>query len=181
MEQGKYLVVLSLPQDLQADLDVLRKKYNPDGYKRSLSHFTLVPPFTSHSSTRQIIAQLKVICDSVKPFYFYLEGVNITFPKDIIALKTSNSKNLGRLAKRLALPLRPLMEKDGQSRLGRLLKRTFRPHITVAAKHLTETDKELEKVLTKRFNNYPPHCEGVELWRLEGEHWKSIKKVCFTA
>jgi 2'-5' RNA ligase len=179
MERHKYLVVLSLPDSLQKELDAIRRQHNPEGYKLSPSHFTVVPPFTTDRSLDQLLLPLETACLKVKPFYLHLMGVDHSFPKeDLLVLKAANPRNLGRLAKHVAMLLRPLMRADGQARVATLLKRPFRPHITLLARTL-ELDTELEKAISERFTNYVAYIEGVELWKLNEDRWKKVERVCF--
>ena len=154
--------------------EVFARDYSSKHALRSPGHITLVPPFRCDpDNINLIMAELKKIADSSNPFDVELRGF-ASFPPRVIYIKPLKSRSLLFIYHNL---------KDALSTyIPELIRmnRTFRPHVTVGFRDLSEEMyyKAWGMFKDKEFNrNF--NADAIYVLKHFKDGWKIIRSFRF--
>ena len=136
--QKRFIIVLTLPEQIERELQPLREKYDRKNSNKIIPHVTLRRPFLIKTKLEQIEARLEEIARNTKEFKVMLKGVEIfTNPKRVVYVTVEETAVLRKLYVDITTFLNHSTESFDS------INYQFTPHVTLGS---DLTQEEFQKV-----------------------------------
>lgn len=165
-----YIIFLDLPKDTEQAIDVIRKKYAPDSFKKWKAHFTLKYD-EDFANEPRLIKLVGDFCSKLRPIELELGKIKINRNKGWnIYVEVTKKSELIRIIHKLSKTISPLTNHWELSRI-------FYPHISLkGGRTPNDANKFIEKIAQEKIS-YPKKflCRSITLARWEKDHWQKVK------
>ena len=165
-----YIIFLDLPKDTEQAIDVIRKKYSPNSFKKWKAHFTLKYD-EDFANEPRLIKLVGDFCSKLKPVELELGKIKTNRNKGWnIYIEVIREPELIRTIHKLAKTISPLTNHWE-------LSRKFYPHISLkGGLDPAEADRFLKKFSQEKLI-YPNkiRCRSITLARWENDYWRKVK------
>lgn len=147
--QKRFIVILTLPEQIESEIQPFREKFDPKNASKITSHITLMRPFLTSVTIEALEMALEKVASSREKFEIKLDGLGqFTDPNKVIFVNVEKNQALVSLQKEISTSLENLVEELG-------IKYQFNPHLTIAS-NLTE---ERFNEVNEKLNGFEPNYD----------------------
>lgn len=161
----KFFIGIRLPTELEATCEQYRRAFKAP---KTVSHITVVPPFSWGRSVQDLIEVLETNLEHVQPFEVFGSGIG-SFDTRVLFVNVKLTPELNALQQTLVKELRRQdISVDG---------RTYHPHITLA----TRLSPQQFSRYTRKLGDFNPEyaftCSNLCLFHFSDGAWTCIYSV----
>lgn len=166
-----YIVFLDLPKDVECKIDIIRRKYSPNNYKKWKAHFTLKYEEKLNINRSRLIKLVNDFCSRLKPIELELGKIK---------LHKNNGWNIHvEVSKepKLITIIHDLSKKLSSSPKQWQLTDKFYPHISLKGGIDAEEGKTFFRKIISEKLNLPTKisCSSITLARWDRNRWQKVK------
>lgn len=171
-----YIIFLDLPKDIEQKIDLIRKKYSPNSYKKWKAHFTLKYDEELNIDESRLIKLIADFCSKLKPVELKLGNIKVHHNKGWnIYIEVINTPELIGVIQKLSQTLSSSLNKWE-------LSDKFYPHISLKGGINPEEGEIFFQKITSGKLNLPTKilCSSVTLAQWNRDRWKKVKTFRLT-